>query len=66
MTNQKKCDIISLLLREVTKNNIIFAVIAQLVEHILGKDEVISSTLINSSTKPLMRFIGGFVLIEYY
>ncbi len=27
------------------------AVIAQLVEHILGKDEVISSTLINSSIK---------------
>ena len=25
---------------------------AQLVEHILGKDEVISSTLISSSSKP--------------
>ena len=39
-----------------------FADIAQLVEHILGKDEVISSTLIISSSedgsldRPLLRF----------
>ncbi len=29
---------------------------AQLVEHILGKDEVISSTLISSSTQKTLNF----------
>jgi hypothetical protein len=35
---------------------------AQLVEHILGKDEVISSTLISSSRIAALQKQGGFLL----
>ena len=41
------------------------AAMAQLVEHMLGKHEVISSTLISSSnTQPLNLLIQGFIFIK--
>ena len=52
MTNDEFSDIIMLVdLRD--------AAMAQLVEHILGKDEVISSILISSLA--LLRFQEGFI-----
>ena len=34
------------------------AAMAQSVEHILGKDEVTSSSLVSSSIKPYEKFVG--------
>ena len=39
---------------------------AQLVEHILGKDEVISSTLISSSRIAALQKQGGFLLFCFF
>ena len=38
----------------------IYAAMAQVAEHILGKDEVTSSNLVSSSTPPRTKGSGGF------
>ena len=63
MTNQKTFDIIVCVTGKYPRAN---AAMAQLVEHILGKDEVPSSNLGSSSRKPLGITLGALVFYRLY